>query len=202
MHVTKLVLRSKTPALAAAWRAAFAPQIGRGVVDVAVGDIFDADADALLSPANSFGYMDGGIDALYRDRFGMALEVRVQSEIRAHHFGELHIGEAIVVPTGDTPIAFLVVAPTMRVPMDVAHTTNAYVALRAALAAIHAHNIATPRDRIASLLSPGLCTGIGAMPPAIAAKQMRLAWDTVVEGHRFSRADEALASQARLLSAD
>ena len=33
------------------------------------GSIFDVACDAVVSPANSFGFMDGGIDALYVDRF-------------------------------------------------------------------------------------------------------------------------------------
>jgi O-acetyl-ADP-ribose deacetylase (regulator of RNase III) len=196
-----LQLRSRNPALISAWRTSFAPQIAAGVVEASIGDIFEGDsADAILSPANCFGYMDGGIDAAYLQRFGLGLQARLQATIRDEFFGELHIGQAVVVPTGDTPINWMVSAPTMRVPMDVSRTLNAFTAFRAALIAVAAHNQRNPTQRIASLLSPGICTGIGAMPPTIAARQMRSAWDMIVEGARWVRPEDALRSQVDLLS--
>jgi multimeric flavodoxin WrbA len=49
-------------------------------VKISVGDIFEltANVDAIVSPANSFGYMDGGIDRVYLDRFGWELQDRLQ----------------------------------------------------------------------------------------------------------------------------
>jgi O-acetyl-ADP-ribose deacetylase (regulator of RNase III) len=38
------------------------------------GDIFEHMADVTVSPANSFGYMDGGIDLVYSNYFGWELE--------------------------------------------------------------------------------------------------------------------------------
>jgi O-acetyl-ADP-ribose deacetylase (regulator of RNase III) len=39
----------------------------KGVENVRIsgGDIFELKADAIVSPANSFGYMDGGIGLVY-----------------------------------------------------------------------------------------------------------------------------------------
>jgi len=51
-------------------------------VSVYQGSIFDEPADAIVSPANSFGFMDGGIDRLYLERFGQSLQDRVQAQIR------------------------------------------------------------------------------------------------------------------------
>jgi hypothetical protein len=45
----------------------------------------------------------------------------------------------------------------MRVPSDVSETSNAYLALRAALLAVQAHNL-TDAHPIRSLLCPGLAT--------------------------------------------
>jgi hypothetical protein len=58
----KIVLAATEHRLADAWEAAFA-----GVADVSVhrGSVFDVACDAVVSPANSFGIMDSGIDALY-----------------------------------------------------------------------------------------------------------------------------------------
>ena len=37
-------------------------------------EILESSADAIVSPANSFGYMDGGIDLVYLHRFGWELQ--------------------------------------------------------------------------------------------------------------------------------
>ena len=52
-----LRLRDRNPALVEAWRRNFE---GIERVEISQGDIFGVTADAIVSPANSFGYMDGG----------------------------------------------------------------------------------------------------------------------------------------------
>jgi hypothetical protein len=39
-------------------------------VEVFHGSILDLSVDAIVSPANSYGFTDGGIDLLYSHRFG------------------------------------------------------------------------------------------------------------------------------------
>ncbi|MCA9068855.1 MAG: Appr-1-p processing protein, partial [Planctomycetaceae bacterium] len=68
-------------------------------VQVHRGSIFDIPCDAIVSPANSFGFMDGGIDRLYTERYGLALQERVQSAIQTEHAGELLVGAALIVET-------------------------------------------------------------------------------------------------------
>ena len=80
------------------------------------GSILDLTVDAVVSPANSFGFMDGGIDQVYRDFFGRKVEQDLQSRIKADHDGELLVGHAVLVHTYNTKIPFLIAAPTMRVP--------------------------------------------------------------------------------------
>lgn len=143
------------------------------------GTIFDGtSADAIVSPANSFGDMGGGIDLAYLRHFPHGLEARLQDAIRADCFGELPVGQALVVATADAAIPWMICAPTMRVPAAIAGTLNVYVAFRAALVAALRHAAG-----IDSLLSPGMGTGVGAMPPQRAARQMRAAWDAIVAGH-------------------
>nr|WP_283816227.1 macro domain-containing protein [Bradyrhizobium manausense] len=132
-----------------------------------------------MSPANSFGHMDGGIDLLYSRYFGWELQTNLQAVLAEHHYGELPVGQAIVIATGDERFPFLVSAPTMRVPARIDQTVNVYLAFRAALIAVLSHN-ADADVTIQSLLVPGLGTGIGAMPPARAARQMRLAYDSIL----------------------
>jgi hypothetical protein len=63
--------------------------------------------------------------------------------------------------------------------LSVPDTANAYLALRAALRAVLAHNAAGHRP-IRRVLCPGLATTTGRMPVARCAAQMRAAWDNVL----------------------
>ena len=122
--------------------------------------------------------MDGGIDAAYVGCFGVALADNLRAVINQHHYGELPVGQAIVLPTQDAKVPFLVSAPTMRVPGEISDTVNVYLAFCAALIALVAHNRAN--DPIRTLLVPGMGTGIGQVPPERAARQMRHAYDTMI----------------------
>jgi O-acetyl-ADP-ribose deacetylase (regulator of RNase III) len=57
----------------------------------------------MVSPANSFGLMDGGIDAAITKYFGKELMQRVQARIMQEYCGEQPVGTAIMVPTGCSP---------------------------------------------------------------------------------------------------
>jgi O-acetyl-ADP-ribose deacetylase (regulator of RNase III) len=177
----RFLLRDKNPAVVEAWRTEFAD-----APDVAIsqGDIFDLTADAIVSPANSFGFMDGGIDLVYSVRFGWGVQERLQERIRADHDGDLPVGQALVLPTFDPGIPFLISAPTMRIPMDVSETINAYLAFRAAIRAARAFQLSATQP-IESILCPGLGTAIGRMPPERCARQMHAAYRTSHLGHTW-----------------
>ncbi|MGJ4926491.1 macro domain-containing protein [Bradyrhizobium sp. HKCCYLS2038] len=162
-----------------AWRVAFGDVAG---VHISHGSILEQSADAIVSPANSFGFMDGGIDLHYVRHFGWELQTTLRDVIAEHHYGELAVGQAIIVATGHPVPRFLVCAPTMRVPSRIDDTANVYLAFRAALIAVLAHNRTTPTP-ISSLLVPGMGTGIGAVRPEQAARQMRAAYDAIINGH-------------------
>jgi O-acetyl-ADP-ribose deacetylase (regulator of RNase III) len=165
----KFLLRDRSEAVVAAWRKDFAQAPD---VQISQGDIFDTAADAIVSPANSFGFMDGGIDLVYSRRFGWSLQERLQELLRLEHDGELPVGQAIVIQTGDPEIPFMISAPTMRVPMDVSRTVNAYLAFRAAIRVARAHG------SIESILCPGLGTAVGRMAPEASSRQMHYAYGT------------------------
>ena len=166
-----VLLRDIDEGMVREWRQAFA---GVPQVDISCGNILELTADAIVSPANSFGYMDGGIDLAYSQFFGWELAERLKTLLAREHFGELPVGQAAIVPTGHDSIVWLVSAPTMRVPSSISRTVNVYLAFRAALIAVLKHNAQAERP-IRSILAPGLGTGVGEMPFARAAKQMRAA---------------------------
>lgn len=120
------------------------------------GDILNHSGDAIVSPANSFGSMDGGIDLAYSELFGW----QVQSEIMMHYDGELLVGQALNVPTGDERFPALILAPTMRVPMAIADPNHVRIATRAAVRE-------AIRIGAKSVALPGMGAGCG---------QVRLEW--------------------------
>ena len=171
----RILLVDNRGALARAWNQAFADLEG---VEVHEADFFAQPADAMVSPANSFGFMDGGLDLAIRDVLGHGVEQAAQEMIRARHHGEMPVGAAEIVATQHASWPFLVVAPTMRVPESVAQTLNPYLAFRAALLAVRRFNEARPEGTppIRSMVCPGLGTGIGHVEPTRCAVQMRMAY--------------------------
>jgi O-acetyl-ADP-ribose deacetylase (regulator of RNase III) len=144
-------------------RRAFA---GVGDVVCSEGDILVAARNALVSPANSYGFMDGGIDAAYSAFFGPQLQATVQEAISRRPEGHLPVGASLAVRTGHGRIRFLIVAPTMHTPEEVP-SDNCYRAMRAVLRLVE-----TDAELAREVFCPGLATGVGRVPPADAAQQM------------------------------
>jgi O-acetyl-ADP-ribose deacetylase (regulator of RNase III) len=160
-------------------------------VSVHRGSIVELKVDAVVSPANSFGFMDGGIDHLYSDRFGWHVQRDLQELIRSRHQGELLVGTAEIVETGYAYIPFLIAAPTMRVPMILTDSVNPYLAARAVLRLIK-HGVvssgALAGEQVSAVIStvafPGLGTGVGRVGPNTCARQVRSAIVEVVQERR------------------
>jgi len=169
--------------LGEAWRKHFYRQRD---VEIVSEDICTIDCDAVVSPANSFGFMDGGLDLDLANRFTPAVEQYLQAAIAQRAIGELLVGEAVVVATNDNMVPWLIAAPTMRVPMRLRQSVNAYLAMKAILAVAAAHN----RDpAIETIAIPGLGTGVGGLPIETAAMQMWTAYSEVVLQVRSYPAD-------------
>lgn len=171
----KIYLRDRNQYLTECWKQVFGNDKD---VHISCGDIFadgeHMNVDAIVSPANSFGFMDGGIDFVYSEFFGWKMQDHLRTVLWQEHHGELLVGQAVVIDiretNKDTPIPYLISAPTMRTPLDVSRTVNAYLAFVAALREANAHK------NIDSILCPGLGTAIGKMPYANCAIQMHAAW--------------------------
>ncbi len=181
-----IILTSVEDALADAWER-FCGDLD--FVTVHRGSIFDLSCDAVVSPANSFGFMDGGIDMLYTQHFGWGVQERLQEAIREHHHGELLVGAAEIVETDDPDLPFLIAAPTMRVPTILRDSVNPYLAARAALLLV-THGTFTQgtyvgeriADFVDSIAFPGLGTGVGRVGSETCARQVRAAINAVVLG--------------------
>lgn len=134
------------------------------------GDILKAASNVVISPANSHGFMDGGVDRAYADFFGPGFANALRDAVLHRPEGHLPVGASMVVPTGHPSIRFVIVAPTMETPEHVP-PQNAYRALRAALRLA----LSEPELR-GAWFSPGLTTLVGQADPAEAAREMAEAY--------------------------
>jgi O-acetyl-ADP-ribose deacetylase (regulator of RNase III) len=175
----KIILAGLDAHLIAAWRDCFSDLSEILIVE---GDITMVACDAIVSPANSFGFMDGGLDYALSERFGWDMEKQLQQKIKELPEGELLVGQAMILETGDKHVPYLISAPTMRIPtnFNIDTSVNAYLAMKAIL--IRAEN----EPKINTVAIPGLCTGVGRMSPAIAAGQMLQAYKEIILGERMN----------------
>jgi O-acetyl-ADP-ribose deacetylase (regulator of RNase III) len=153
--------------------------------------------DCLVSPANSFGMMDGGMDAAIINFFGRSLEHHVQQRILEDYLGEQPVGTSFVIETGHQQHKFLAHTPTMRVPMSIKDTDIPYTAMRAMLLAVRQYN-QNSYNNINSVACPGLGTGIGQVPHREAARQMALAYDSFLHPPKFINCFVAASRQLQI----
>lgn len=156
-------------------------------INVVNGNICQGSASAVVTAGNSFGYCDGGIDGAINtwlssyDPTGDRIDVQVRSIIHEVYYGEQPLGTCLFVPTKHLQVKWLLHVPTMKVPEDVSKTYNAYIAFRAVLVnLLNFNKQATDKDKIKSVLCSAFCTAAGCMSANNSAKQMRMAWDSVV----------------------
>ena len=180
----KIILCSIDEPLAQAWQTYCGELKG---VEVHRGNILNLKVDAVVSPANSFGFMDGGIDMVYSQHFEWGVQQQLQNQIKDLHHGELIVGSADIVETDHSSISYLIAAPTMRVPMVLSETVNPYLAARAALLLIKHGRFPSGAlvgerisDGVKSVAFPGLGTGVGRVEPEKCALQVRTAIKEVV----------------------
>lgn len=140
------------------------------------GEFFDLHTDCVVSPANSFGFMDGGLDLIISLQLGWQVQEKLQKEIIEKYNGELLVGQAILVETEYKDIPYCISAPTMRVPLMLENSPNVYLASKAIF------RLLKDETRFDTVTISGLGTGVGKMPYDVCARQMRIAFDEVMLG--------------------
>ena len=189
----KLLLVDRQPEVVNAWKIAFEDLELLGIAEIRIGNFQDHAADMVVSPANSFGFMNGGIDYWYSEFFGWDLQDRVKDEIVLRFDGELLVGQALMVPTNHAQFPILISAPTMRLPMRIMDPVDVFLATRAALRCVRQTIHTSGQHDTVSVLFPGMGTGAGAVPPEMCASMMRKAYDAVFVGESFPTSwEEAL----------
>ena len=178
--VLNVVLVDVNSAVVRAWASAFAdtPE-----VSIVKGSILTQAVDAWVTPTNSRGRMDGGVDAVIKRALGAGIERKVQAAISHEYNGLMPVGAATCVPTG-TDFPRYLISPTMvQSAEDVSDTMNVALACAAAFQAIHHQNVLEP-DSITSVALPGLGAATGRVPPRVCANLMWTGY-TLFNDHNF-----------------
>ena len=131
--------------------------------DIELGNPLAFDIDAVVSPANTKGIMNGGYDAVLRRYFGVGIEYIVKQYFDKF---KLDVGEAIAVKTGHSKVEWLIVTPTVSVTGDglSGHATISYSCAYNAVKAAH-------EKGVKYLGMTGLGSGVGGLDRRISAKQ-------------------------------
>ena len=168
MNLPKIYLLSISLTMVDAWSDAFEdePDV------VVVHDDFvrfmgkHPEVDCIVSPANSYGLMDGSYDYAITKYFGKELMRAVQSRILDVWFGEQPVGTSISVKhKGIT----LIHTPTMRVPSMIVDPMIVYHSMRSTL-------IEALRDDVRAMVVPAFGAGCGMLPFDVVATLMAAAY--------------------------
>ena len=165
----KVVLVDINPKIVKAWRQTFEEN---PEVEIVSGSMLDRKEMAWVTPTNSRGSMDGGLDLLIKNTLGAQIERRVQQEIARIWRGSLPVGCAICVPTGRDAPRFLISTPTMgNSSENISDKLNVALACAAAFQAVRMQNRIEPNS-ITSIALPGLGANTGKVPAEICADLM------------------------------
>lgn len=146
------------------------------------------DVEAIVSPANSFGLMDGGYDKAIIDYFGSDLMDKVQGEIISKWYGEQPVGTSMSVPIDGASCKILIHTPTMRTPERIVDHRVVYQCMRTTL--IEALN-----QKVNSIVIPAFGALTGGVPCGEVAEKMFLAYKQV-----FSRPNKIDWEYAKSIS--
>lgn len=143
--------------------------------------IRSGEIDIIISPANSFGFMDGGIDEIYMEQFNGIQEV-VINKIDSYNVKDkylrtyLPVGSSTLVPTNDKDCPYLLSTPTMRIPQTIRNTDNVYYAFSSILHSTrNINDIFKNKDKV-TIAVPGLGTGVGKITSDECASDMKRAF--------------------------
>ena len=131
----------------------------------------NSNIEAIVSPANSFGLMDGGYDKAIVDYYGLSVVQNVKQYILQNYFGEQPVGTAFTVPINETQ--YLIHSPTMRLPEIIGDSRVIYSCMRSTL-------IECMKNNIKSVVIPAFGGCTGQVDKRELANMMRLAYEQLI----------------------
>lgn len=177
----KIYLLDINPTMTQAWKKYFSNIEDVTIIndDFAHFMITHTDIEAIVSPANSYGLMDGGYDKAIIDYFGKELQYKIQDKINKEWYGEQPVGTSITVNTdisvlNSQKMIRLIHTPTMRSPEVIIDARIVYQCMRTTL-------IEAEKQEVRSIVIPafgGLC---GQIPLNTIAYYMYCAYNQLKE---------------------
>ena len=165
----KVYLLDKNRNMVESWRKYF----GNDEVEIVCRDFFtfmySTKVECVVSPANSFGLMDGGYDLAITEFFGDALKEDVQKYIIKNFNGEQPVGTAFIIDIPNTEQK-LIHTPTMRTPSSIKDPLVVYFAMRETLRIAKNNNVE-------SIVIPAFGGLTGGLDYDVIAQMMKLAFD-------------------------
>lgn len=191
----QVILVDVNAKMVAAWREVF---VDNPEVIVVHGSMTDQATSAWVSPTNSKGMMDGGLDGVIKGFLGAHIQTKVQQEIAAKFHGFMPVGHAVCAATGRAQPAWLISTPTMvDASQDVSATLNVALSCAAALQMVHMQNRLI-KGAIPSVALPGLGANTGKVPVDICADLMWTAYNLFREEAFETFADMRAALEQEL----
>lgn len=145
------------------------------VVEVVEGDLVQVHLpgrSAIVNPANTLGFMGGGVAGAIKRAGGEAIEAEARKR------SPIPLGGAQLTTAGQLPFTGIIHAPTMTRPAEAADADVVRLACHAAVKLAHG-------ERLDSIAFPGMGTGIGGLAYEEAAEAMV---QGLVEGLRECKA--------------
>jgi len=127
------------------------------VIVVKKGDITQVSCDAVVNPANSFGYMGGGVAGALKRVGGVEIEREAVGK------APITVGSAVATNAGSLSCRYVIHAPTMEKPAMRIGVENVKKATMAALKLAE-------RMQLRRIAIPGMGTGVGGVPSEEAAE--------------------------------
>lgn len=157
-----------------AWEQKFFDEGNVRIVNMDVVEFLEKNStiDGVVSAANSFGIMTGGLDAAYIQYFGSELQEAVQRKIAEEYFGEQPVGSSIAVKIPKHPGFLLIHTPSMRTPQPIIDPRIVYSCTRTAL-------VEAIRCGVKNLILPAFGHLTGRVPADIVSELMCRAYQDV-----------------------
>ena len=161
----KIFLLDKKAMMVDCWYAYFSNEADVSTVCDDLKHFLDNNnVDCVVSPANSYGLLDGGFDLAISEYFGWNLQKRVQDHILRNYRGEQPVGTSFIINTLKSGIK-LIYTPTMRVPFAVKDPMIVYQCMRTTL-------MTALENGIGSIVIPAFCGECGDVDPKVIANLM------------------------------
>jgi len=127
------------------------------VIEVKKASITTIEAEAIVNPANSFGYMGGGVAGIIKRVGGRIIEEEAIEQ------APIQVGQAVLTSSGDLVCGKVIHAPTMH---NAGERTDSHKVLCAVRAALELAD----KTGFKTLAMPGMGTGVGGLDKPEAAR--------------------------------